>query len=124
MLVKLEKFRFLLNIFIAVKTIFGNTVVGVARGGKEVMTPQKFLENIVILCFKRRFSKQNSVIRLKSNILPLPNFFPPLNFWAGYTTEHCVFYAQNNFIKNPQYYETPYASQVKDTQYSLSVCWI
>jgi len=28
-----------------------------------------FLENIDILCFERRFSKQNSVIRLKSNIL-------------------------------------------------------
>jgi len=31
--------------------------------------PPKFLENIVILCFERRFSKQNRVIRLKSNIL-------------------------------------------------------
>jgi len=29
----------------------------------------KFLENIVILCFERRFSKQNSVFRLKLNIL-------------------------------------------------------
>jgi len=28
-----------------------------------------------------RFSKQNSVIRIKSNILTLPNF------WAGYATE-------------------------------------
>jgi len=32
------------------------------------------------LCFERRFSKQNSVIRLKSNILA------PQNFWAGYAT--------------------------------------
>jgi len=31
--------------------------------------PPKFLENIVILCFERCFSKQNSVIRLKLNIL-------------------------------------------------------
>jgi len=31
--------------------------------------PPKFLENIVILCFERRFSKQNIVIGLKSNIL-------------------------------------------------------
>jgi len=30
----------------------------------------KFLENTVILCFERRFSKRNSVIRLKLNILP------------------------------------------------------
>jgi len=29
----------------------------------------KFVERIVILCFERRFSKQNSVIRLKLNIL-------------------------------------------------------
>ena len=41
------------------------------------MTP-KFLEHIVILCLERRYPKQNSVIRLKSNILPNPNF------WAGY----------------------------------------
>ena len=40
------------------------------------MPPLKFLENIVILCFERPFSKQNSVIRLESNIVP------PLNFWA------------------------------------------
>jgi len=32
------------------------------------MPPQKILGNIVILCFERRFSKQNSVIRLKLNI--------------------------------------------------------
>jgi len=32
------------------------------------------------LCFERSFSRQNSVIRLKSNILPPPNF------WAGYAT--------------------------------------
>jgi len=32
--------------------------------------PPKFLENMVILCFERRFSKQNSVIHLKSSILP------------------------------------------------------
>jgi len=44
--------------------------IGVARGGIEGPCPQKkFLENIVILCFEGRFSKQNSVIRLKSNIL-------------------------------------------------------
>jgi len=39
--------------------------------------PPKFLENVVILCFESRFSKQNSVILLKSNILPPPIFFPP-----------------------------------------------
>jgi len=41
------------------------------------MPPPKFLENIVILCFERRFSKQNSVIRLKSSILAPPKFFGP-----------------------------------------------
>ena len=39
--------------------------------------PPNFLENIVILCIERRFSKQNSVIRLKSNILVLPKFCCP-----------------------------------------------
>jgi len=43
------------------------------------MTP-KFLENLVILCFERRYPKQNIVIHLKSNILVPPNF------WAGYAT--------------------------------------
>jgi len=33
------------------------------------MPPPTFVENIVILCFDRRFYKQNSVIRLKLNIL-------------------------------------------------------
>jgi len=33
------------------------------------MPPPKFVENIVILCFEKRFSKQNSVVRLKLNIL-------------------------------------------------------
>jgi len=42
-----------------------NLTIGIARGGPEGPWPPKFLENIVILCFERRFSKQNSVIRLK-----------------------------------------------------------
>jgi len=44
--------------------------IDVARGAKGAMAPAKFLENIVILCFERRFSKQSSVNHLKSNILP------------------------------------------------------
>jgi len=59
-----------------------NKGIDVARGAKGAMPLPKCLENIAILCFERRFSKQNSVIRLKSNILALPNF------WAGYATEH------------------------------------
>jgi len=52
--------------------------IGVARGGQTAMHPPKFVENIVILCFERRFSKQNSVIRLKLNILV-------------YTAENCLY---------------------------------
>jgi len=52
------------------------TTIGVARGAKGAMPPT-FLENIVILCFEKRFSKKNSVIRLKSNNLAPPNFLPP-----------------------------------------------
>jgi len=59
----------------------GNVCIGVAREGK-VANPPTFLECRVILCFERRFSKQNSVIRLKSNILAHPNFFPPI--FLGY----------------------------------------
>ena len=55
-------------------------IIGVARGGKGAMAPQ-FLENIVILCFKRRFSKQNSVIRLKSSILAPAKFLDWLHHW-------------------------------------------
>ena len=43
--------------------------------------PLKGLENIVILCFERRFSKQNCLIRLKSNILP-PKFLGCLRHWS------------------------------------------
>jgi len=56
--------------------------IGVARGAKEAMIPQKFLKNIVILWFQRRFSKQNSVIRLKSNIMGSPNFLGWLRHWV------------------------------------------
>jgi len=49
-------------------------LIGVARGAKGAMALPKFLKNIVILCFENRFSKQNSVNRLKSNILP-PKIF-------------------------------------------------
>jgi len=44
-------------------------LIGVARGGRRGHALPKFLENIVILCFERCFSIQNSVIRLKSYIL-------------------------------------------------------
>jgi len=51
--------------------------IGVARGGQRGYSPPKFLENTAIVFFERRFSKQNSVIRLKSSILHPPNFFGP-----------------------------------------------
>jgi len=39
------------------------------------------------MCFDCLCSKQNSVIRLKSNILTHPKFFShPPNFWTGYAT--------------------------------------
>jgi len=52
---------------------------GVALGEPKRPCPPKCLENIVIFCFERRFSKQNSVIRLKSNISATPKFFVPQN---------------------------------------------
>jgi len=45
-----------------------------SQGVKEAMPP-KFVENIVILCFENRFSKQSNVIRLQSNILTPPQIF-------------------------------------------------
>ena len=61
-------------------------IIGVARRGRERGhgTPT-FLENTVILRFERLFSKQNSVIRLKSNILAPPNFFDPTTALNSFT---------------------------------------
>jgi len=44
-----------------------------SQGGQRSHALPKFLENVVILCFERCFSKQNSVIRLKSSTFP-PKF--------------------------------------------------
>jgi len=63
-----------------------------SQGGKGAMVPPKFFENIVILCVERRFSEQNSVIRLKSSILA-----PPI-FWAGYDTAA----ANDEFLADPK----------------------
>jgi len=41
-----------------------------SQGGKGAMPPPKFLENMAILWFERRFSKQNRVIRLNSKFCP------------------------------------------------------
>ena len=51
-----------------------------SQEGPKGPCPPKYFENIVVLCFEMRFSKQNSVIQLKSNILG------PQNFWPGYAT--------------------------------------
>jgi len=51
--------------------------------------PPKFLENIVILWFERRFSKQNSVIRLKSYILVTQNFLDPPKFLSWLRHWNC-----------------------------------
>jgi len=55
-------------------------------GTKGPCQSPKCLENIVIVCFERRFSKQNSVIWLKSNILALPKFLGWLRHWRRLTS--------------------------------------
>ena len=70
--------------------------IGVAMGVKGAMPP-KCLERMVILSFERHFSKQNSVIRLKSNILSPPFFAPPKS-WTGYAT---AVYAKRHFCIDP-----------------------
>jgi len=55
------------------------------RGLGSHVTPQNF-RIYRHLCFERRYHKQNSVIRLKSNILTPTKFFGPPNAWAGYAT--------------------------------------
>ena len=65
--------------------------------GPNEPCPPKFLENIVILCFERRFSIQNSVIRLKSNILAPPKFFGWLRhcFQAKWIACGCIYKVRN-----------------------------
>ena len=46
----------------------------------------------MILCFERRFTKQNSVIRLKSKTLTPQIFCPPPNFWAGYAAAPAAYH--------------------------------
>jgi len=53
--------------------------IGVARGEQRGRAPKIFRKYSIFVLWEA-FSKQNSVIRLKSNILPLPNF------WAGFAT--------------------------------------
>jgi len=48
---------------------------GVAEGPRGAHSPQIF-RTYRLLCFERRYHKQNSVIRLKSKILD-PTKFPP-----------------------------------------------
>jgi len=55
------------------------TYIGVARGDRG---PSKFLEYLVILCFKRQHLKQYTVARVKLNILTHPMF------WASHDTAH------------------------------------
>ena len=57
-----------------------DSVIVIAREGQRGHAPPKFLENIVIWCFERRFYKQNGVIHLKSNILAAPTFLAPPKF--------------------------------------------
>jgi len=46
-----------------------NEGIDVARGSRGAWPPKKILEHIIILWLEMRYPKQNSIIRLKSNIL-------------------------------------------------------
>jgi len=59
--------------------------IGVARGPKGAMALAKFLEYRVILCFERRYPKQNTVVNLKSKVFA-PKVFGSPKFWSGYAT--------------------------------------
>jgi len=72
-----------------------------SQGGQRGHGPPKFLEHIVILCFERRFSKQNSDIRLKSSILPPPIFGPSQIF--GLTTPLIPVRRYTNQVKSDNF---------------------
>jgi len=65
--------------------------------------PPKFLENMVLLCFERRLSKQNSVIRLKSSILAPPKFLAPQKFLSW--LRHCGWIHKYLQIKKKTYFK-------------------
>jgi len=65
-------------------SILHNCIV-VGKEGSMGSCPHKFLEHIVILCFERRYHKQNSDIRLKSNMFPNKNS-PQFFDWLRYCT--------------------------------------
>ena len=50
------------------------------------LSTPKLLTYLVTLCFEMRHPKQNTVARLKWNILGLQQFFVHPKFWAGYAT--------------------------------------
>jgi len=62
-----------------------------SQGSTNRVMPPKFLENKVILCFERRYPKQNSVFRRELNN------FAPTNFCAGYAilSRHRFFIIEN-----------------------------
>ena len=86
--------------------------ISAARGDQRGHAPPKCLENMVILCFERHFSKQCSVIRPKSNILAPPKiYFSPPQI-SGLATPLLVTYLFNGFpgTKNlEQCYNLTYA---------------
>jgi len=59
--------------------------IGVARGIQGAMSPN-VLAYLAILCFEKRCPRQNTVARLKADILAPTFFWYPKKFWAGYTT--------------------------------------
>jgi len=78
--------------------------IGVSGGTLGEHAPTKFLEHIVILYFETQHPKQNSVIRLKRNILDPPIFWPPPHFglytllgranWHRYGVRHGCMHAR------------------------------
>jgi len=66
------------------------TYIGVVRGPLG-HGPSKFLEYLVILCFNKQYLKQNTVVRLKLNILTHQKF------WAGHATAHVSIYTVVSF---------------------------
>ena len=62
--------------------------IGVARGGLGVPGPPQIFITQLFCALRSGFSKQNSVVRLKSNILATPNFLTSPKF-VGWL-RHCL----------------------------------
>jgi len=87
-----------------------------SQGGLEGHVSPQIFKAYSHLCFERRYHKQNSVIRLKSNILAPPNFWAGLRYYlqglVAKLASECFYWwslsCNNNMATNLQMFTSSY----------------